>query len=234
MTTGIAELFNLQQSDSELDALRAELADIEERLGESEELEEAREAEVTARDEHRVAEKAYREHEFEAEEQKRKIEPLEQKLYSGTIRNPKELEDLQQDVGALKRRRRDLDETALEALEGHEKAQSALNAASERAKELEAAWQAEQGELVQRRAVLQEEIGLLEQERAAATEGIDKELMNLYDRLRVIRAGRAVVKVEGGKCQGCRITLPTNIMHRARVGAEVVQCPSCERILYVG
>jgi predicted nucleic acid-binding Zn-ribbon protein len=232
--SSIAELFALQETDSALDASRASLEDIEARLGESEELVEAREATVAARDAHRVAEKAYREHEFEAEEQKRKIEPLEQKLYAGTIRNPKELEDLQQDVGALKRRRRELDETALEALEAYETAKSALEAAESKLQELEAAWQAEQGDLAQQRSSLRAEIVEFEEARAAEAEGIDPGLLALYDRLRGIRAGRAVVKIEGGKCAGCRISLPTNIMHRARIGAEVVQCTSCERILYVG
>jgi hypothetical protein len=232
--TSIAELFALQETDSMLDASRATLADIDARLGESEELVEAREAAVVAREAHRIAEHAYREHEFEAEEQKRKIEPLEQKLYAGTIRNPKELEDLQQDVGALKRRRRELDETALEALEAYETAKSALEEAESRLQELESAWQAEQGDLAQQRSSLQEEVAEYEQERAAQAEGIDPTLLRLYDKLRGTRAGRAVVKIEGGKCAGCRISLPTNIMHRARVGAAVVQCSSCERILYVG
>jgi hypothetical protein len=232
--TAIAELFALQQTDSTLDARRATLADVEARLGEPEELAEAREALETRRGELREAEKRYREHEFEAEEQKRKIEPLEQKLYAGTIRNPKELEDLQQDVGALKRRRRELDDLALQAMEALEQAQQAASEAEARLNELESGWQREQGELSERRSTLHGEIGRLEGERTAQLDGIDPSLLRLYDRLRGTRAGRAVVRVEGGKCGGCRISLPTNILHRARIGAEIVQCSSCERILYVG
>jgi len=42
-----------------------------------------------------------------------------------------------------------------------------------------------------------------------------------------------VVKVERGMCQGCRISLPMSVLQKARSGFDVVQCVSCERILYV-
>jgi predicted nucleic acid-binding Zn-ribbon protein len=44
-----------------------------------------------------------------------------------------------------------------------------------------------------------------------------------------------VVKVERGACLGCRLTVPTVILQRARSGMNPtpVQCPSCERMLYV-
>jgi predicted nucleic acid-binding Zn-ribbon protein len=34
-------------------------------------------------------------------------------------------------------------------------------------------------------------------------------------------------------CQGCRITLPTSMLQKARAGLGLVQCVSCERILLV-
>jgi predicted nucleic acid-binding Zn-ribbon protein len=47
------------------------------------------------------------------------------------------------------------------------------------------------------------------------------------------RQGRAVAKVERGMCGGCRISLPMTVLQKARSGLDVVQCVSCERILYV-
>jgi predicted nucleic acid-binding Zn-ribbon protein len=56
-----------------------------------------------------------------------------------------------------------------------------------------------------------------------------------YDRLRRRRRGVAVVRVERGTCLGCRLTVPTVVLQRARSGTNPnpVQCPSCERMLYV-
>jgi uncharacterized protein len=64
-------------------------------------------------------------------------------------------------------------------------------------------------------------------------ERVERADLVLYNRLRRARAGRAVAKVERGTCQGCRITLPTTVFQRARSGLKIVQCTSCERILYV-
>lgn len=232
--TSVAELYALQERDAALDARRAALADIEARLGESAEVEEARRTLAERQEAFRAAEKRFREREFETDELRRKIQPLEQKLYGGTLRHPKELADLQQDVESLKRRRSELEDHALEAMEAYEQAQAAVQEAHRTLEALEAAWQAEQAELRRRRASLAHEVAGLEEDRARQAAKVDGSLLGLYDRLRRTRSGRAVVRVEGGACQGCRISLPMNLLHRARSGSEVIQCSSCERILYLG
>jgi predicted nucleic acid-binding Zn-ribbon protein len=42
-----------------------------------------------------------------------------------------------------------------------------------------------------------------------------------------------VAVVERGLCQGCRISLPMSVVQKARAGAGLVKCVSCERILLV-
>lgn len=231
--SSVGELYALQEVDLALESARAAMADVQSRLGEPEELVLAREAVVDAQEEVRQAEKRFKEQEYEADELRRKIEPLEKKLYEGSVRNPKELEDLQLDIDSLKRRRGQLDDEALAAMEALEEAQSALRAAQQALQELERAHTAEQAQLVQRQKDLEHEIAELEARRAERATGIDENMLHLYDRLAAIRQKRAVAKVEGGACQGCRISLPTNLIQRARAGNDIVQCSSCERILYV-
>jgi predicted nucleic acid-binding Zn-ribbon protein len=63
---------------------------------------------------------------------------------------------------------------------------------------------------------------------------VDPKTLSFYDALRAKHQGRAVAKVERGTCGGCRISLPMSLLQRARSGSHVmVQCSSCERILYV-
>jgi len=102
--TSIAELYALQETDLAIEAARTALADVESRLGESEELVAAREKVAERQEEARAAEKRFKEQEFLTDEITRKIEPIEKKLYGGSVHNPKELEDLQQDIDSLKRR----------------------------------------------------------------------------------------------------------------------------------
>jgi predicted nucleic acid-binding Zn-ribbon protein len=82
---------------------------------------------------------------------------------------------------------------------------------------------------------LEAEIAELQARRAAQTDRIPAAPVITYDRLRRRRKGVAVVKVERGACLGCRLTVPTVILQRARSGMNPtpVQCPSCERMLYV-
>lgn len=231
--SSVAELYALQEVDLALDAARTALADVQSRLGESEELVQAREIVAERQGEARAAEKRFKEQEFEADELMRKIEPLEKKLYQGSVRNPKELQDLQQDIDSLRRRSGRLDDEALVAMEGLEQAQAALQAAQQELAALERTLGAEQVELSVRQGDLEREIAELDERRVERATGIDGTMIRLYDRLAANKQKRAVAKVEGGACQGCRISLPTNLVQRARAGSDIVQCSSCERILYV-
>lgn len=231
--TSIAELYALQELDLALDASGDALAEVESRLGESEHLAEAQGRVVERQDALRAAEKRFKEREYEADELRSKIEPLEKRLYRGTVHNPKELEDLQRDVESLKRRRSELDDQALEAMEALEQAQQALSEAERELQELSDAHRAEQEELRRRRMALEAEIADLRRRREEQAAAVEGGLLRLYDQLSGLRQRRAVAKVEGGACQGCRISLPMNLIQRARSGIEVVQCSSCERILYV-
>lgn len=231
--TSVSDLFALQELDLVLASDRAELGDIESRLGETDELREARRLVDERKQELRAAEKRAKEAEFEADEQRRRIEPVEHKLYRGGITNPKELEDLQRDLESLQRRRAELDERALQALDELDAAQRALEEAEQARREVAGQFDADQEALAGRRAELDREMADLEARRAEQLQRVDGELLSFYERIGPRRGGRAVAKVEGGACGGCRISLPVNVLQRARSGSGIVQCSSCERILYV-
>jgi predicted nucleic acid-binding Zn-ribbon protein len=231
--TTVADLYTLQQIDLELDSKRAALADAQSRLDEPEELIASREDVAQRRQTLHEAEHTFKEREFEADELKRKIEPLEKKLYQGTVVSPKELGDLQKDIESLKRRRSELDDRAIEAMDAVEAAQQALRDAELRLQELEEQHQALHRELTERISTLTDEIAALEPRREQQASASDQQWMQLYERIAAGRQRRAVAKVEGGACQGCRITLPTQLIQKARGGQQIVQCSSCERILYV-
>ncbi len=78
-----------------------------------------------------------------------------------------------------------------------------------------------------RLAVLQEQVD------AAGTTGILPEHLALYRSLLRTREGEALAPLEGTICQGCYVGIPKNLAVRLARGGEVVQCPSCDRILYV-
>jgi predicted nucleic acid-binding Zn-ribbon protein len=231
--TRVADLYLLQEIDLEIQTAQAGLDDVEARLGESEELEEARRETTERRQSLQDSQKKLREAEGKVEDIREKIKPLADKLYGGTVKNIKELMGFEQDVESLKTRQRELEDQTLEAMSAVEEAEQALKESERRLSELETQWQADQDSLGQQRDAFQRELQALEGRRSRQEATIDAELIRQYDSLRAAHQGRAVAKVERGICQGCRITLPMHVLQQARRGNHLVHCTSCERILYL-
>jgi predicted nucleic acid-binding Zn-ribbon protein len=232
MTRSI-DLYDLQETDTAIDAAERRLTEIGQELeseGNLTQLDEEIEQAQAALEE---AERDQRANDAEVADARSKIADLEAKLYSGAVKLPRELKALQDDVQAHQRQLATLEERALAGLDRVQAAREALhNARKER--ELRVAERARLTEsLGAERLEIQATLEQLRARRERQKERVDQPDMLLYERLRRARAGRAVAKVERGTCQGCRISLPTTVFQRARSGLKIVQCTSCDRILYV-
>jgi predicted nucleic acid-binding Zn-ribbon protein len=228
----IKNLVRLQETDSALDTRRTALADAEARIGETDELIEARaRVEQLTADVHSAI-GAQKDIELEADALKAKIAPQEEKLYSGAIKNPKELSDIQADVDQLKRHLSAVEDRDLAALSALEALQSELESAKTSLGSIESAWATEQQQLREVIATNTGEIAEYEVERNSRAELIEADLLARYDHIRRAHQGRGVAKLDRNLCLGCRITLPVSAVNRARAGSILVQCPNCERILY--
>ncbi|MFQ5924818.1 MAG: zinc ribbon domain-containing protein [Dehalococcoidia bacterium] len=227
------QLYELQEVDLEIEAQGEALAHVESRLGEREALNEAGAALNRERERLAELERTQRLGEGEVEDLRAKTALLEERLYSGSVRNPKELTSLQEQVEHLKKRRRGQEDRLLDIMTEVEAVQQRVDSKSEELAGMEGSWQEEQNSLAREQAELRAALVTLEQRRPELMARIDSASLELYQALRVKRQGRAVAKVERGTCQGCRIILPMTELQRARMGEEIVQCSSCERIFYV-
>jgi predicted nucleic acid-binding Zn-ribbon protein len=228
-----AELYALQEIDSAIDVARATLTAVEEQLGETEELTAARAAVEEHREAFRALHESQRDVEWQVDDARSHVAAVEKKLYGGTVRNPKELEGLNDDANMLKGQLRLREDELLNHMVKVEEEESALRQAEVALKDVQGSWQSEQEDLMGQKARLEAELAELEKSREAQAARIEGRTLELYDFLRDRRQGRAVAKVERGMCQGCRISLPMSVLQKARSGFDVVQCVSCERILYV-
>jgi predicted nucleic acid-binding Zn-ribbon protein len=231
LMAAVADLLSLQDIDLELDKELARLSEIEEALGESEELTQARAVvEEKAAVVHglRVEQKDL---ELSVDEVRTKAADIEKKLYSGSVKNPKELQDLDADLKSLREETKRREEKLLAILVQLDEAESDLGSATDAAAAIENEWRSGQDEMLQEKARIEPEVGRLRALRDEQATAFDRSLMSLYNTLRERRGGRAVAKVERGMCQGCRISLPMSVLQRARAGNGLVQCVSCERIL---
>lgn len=232
--TRVSSLYALQQIDSQIDSSERALADVRARQieDETQAVRRARIAELEPQLREAAAEQ--RDAEIEVEDLRAKMAPVEQNLYSGRITNAKELQDLQDEVDQFRRQLQAREERVLLAMERSEELQGELDALRRELEEAETAWSAEQGDLEAEAGRLEREIAELREQSAKARSPIDAEALRRYDQLRRSRQGRAVARVQGGTCLGCRIALPSTLFQRARSGMVLVSCSNCERILYVG
>ena len=227
------QLYDLQEIDLEIDAKRDALSGVMSRLGQSEVLDQVRLS--LAGDEERLAElkRNQRELEREVEDLQAKASVSEERLYGGTVKIPKELASLQEQIANLKGRMKGLDDNTLDIMSVLETVHQQVSSKRQELVKVEEEWQEEQASLSQEQAELNSALATLEQKRKDLASKLDTASLELYRALRRIRQGRAVAKVEQGVCQGCRIALPMSELQRAKVGQELVQCSSCERILYL-
>lgn len=231
--TAAADLFALQEIDLSLGRATRRLAEIEDALGETEELVQARQAVEENRRAVNELRSRQRDLELSVEEVRAKASQIETKLYGGSVRNPKELEDLQADLTSLQTQTRRREDELLGLLLEVDEAEGRLRETEASLADIETRWQEQQAGLLAEQSRLQPEAESLRAARDARFAGMDRAALALYELLRERRGGVAVARVERGMCQGCRITLPTSLLQRARTGAGLVQCVSCERILLV-
>jgi predicted nucleic acid-binding Zn-ribbon protein len=232
MTTA-AELFALQETDLAFDSAVARLTEVEAQQGETEELINARERVDRCREEAREIQVRQKELDFQAEEARGKAAEIERKLYGGTMKNPKELEDFQADLTSLRDQLGKREDALLEVMLELEEGEAVMKEAERTLAEIETSWKAEQASLGGTQAALKQEIAELEAKRLGQLEGMDRAALSLYGALKERLQGAAVAVVGRGLCQGCRISLPMSILQKARAGVGLVQCVSCERILVV-
>ncbi len=226
-------LYELQKLDLEIEGQEKDLAQVLEKLGDDSELQERRASLAEIRSAVEALEKRRKDLDLEAGDLLAKIAPLEKKLYSGQVRVPKELQALNQDVEMLKRQRRELEDAELEVMLELDDTQRQHREASAGLKKLEKEWSEEQHHLSGAKEDLTSQIEALQKERDALARQVDPVALDTYHRIREKRNGLAVVTLERGTCLGCRITIPSIEIQRARAGRELVFCQSCGRVLCV-
>jgi len=156
----------------------------------------------------------------------------EDRLTSGSITAPKQLEELQHEVGTLARRQSDLEDAELEVMERMEEAQKSLDAllaertSHEAARALalearDAAW-----------LEIDAEIASSTAERAVVAAELPTDLLALYEKIRSTEGGLGAGAVERGRCSACHLDLMQNekAEYRAAPVDEVLR-HECRRII---
>ena len=224
-------LLDLQEVDLTLDRLNKRLAEVKAARRETDEVKAAQAATQQAEAAAVHDRTARTELEATATALDIKITQAEQRLYSGVVKIPKELLDLQNDIASLKRQKATLDEKLLQAMLSLEEAEAALKQRLAEQQQIEAAWRASQTDLAAEQIQLEADITQQTLEQTGTRTQLGAADLALYDQLRRRKGGLAVVEMEHNACNGCGVKPTHSVVQQLRQGDQLARCGNCERIL---
>jgi len=161
-----------------------------------------------------------------------RIKKDEARLSSGNA-TPKELEQLQHEVGTLRKRQEALEEIELEIMVRSEAITARTNTLTTDLASLETL----KAEINQRLTAASGEINTIittkQSDRAVVGAKIEKPLLDLYEKIRSASGGVAASALVGNKCNGCNLAINAVEMERIKSLAkdELLRCEECRRIL---
>jgi predicted nucleic acid-binding Zn-ribbon protein len=225
-------LYRLQQVDGQIDQIQARQRWIHDTLQNDASLRAATEAQAAADARYKEASRLLKQSEAEVEKQRTKIEQVEASLYGGSVRNPKELQDLQKDIVSLRKHLDTLEERELEAMLALETAQQELQHADSDLERVRTQVNGQNHDLGRENETLLKDLERLQTERRAVIGDLAASAVQMYDQLRRQRRGLAVAVITDSTCAACGTTLTPAQHQNARSTSQLFNCPTCGRILY--
>jgi len=225
------QLYQLQVIEIEIESREQALTRALGQLGQSQAVAKAKARLLSAKEHLEKLEHEQHSAEWEIEDLETKLSAAKDSLYSGRIKNSKELASLQHEVEGMNKIHDQMEEKVLEIMDQVELATADLGSLSNKLKTLEEEWHGEQQKLSAEIEQLKNIILELKDKRQKALDGIDTKAVDLYNQLKK-QKGLAVARIEQGTCCGCRISLSTAELQRTR-GGSLVKCNSCGRILFL-
>jgi predicted nucleic acid-binding Zn-ribbon protein len=155
---------------------------------------------------------------------------------NGGSASPKELEQLQHEVGTLGARRAELEEVELEIMMRVDEINSRIT--SLKAEEAEHAAVIADLEIRKENAMasINNDLDAIAKDRSETLQSIEKALVDLYEKIRETTGGAGAAALVAGACTGCNLSINTVELKRITELAEdeVVRCEECRCILVRG
>ncbi|MBZ0301567.1 MAG: hypothetical protein K8J31_17610 [Anaerolineae bacterium] len=224
-------LYRLQEVDLDLLRSQKRVKEIALVLANDEVLQAAQSDVKAAQNELSPLRNHLRQLEDEIEVNEDKTRTTDQQLYSGNVKNPKELQDMQQEIESLKRWHDELETNLLETMLSVEEAESRLNQAEGRLRAVADSRGEEHRQLLEEQTALQAHIEQAKQRRQHVLKEVAPENLKIYSTMRVRKQNQPVAVMSGNTCSICGVAQTFAIEREVRQGVKLVSCSNCERIL---
>ena len=170
--------------------------------------------------------------EVDVEQVADRIKKDESRLSSG-VGSPKELEQLQHELGTLAKRKSELEDGELEVMLKHDSVKARVDELQNDQVGLKQLELELNIRLENATTEIQSEIGLQQAERGQLAPKIEATLVELYEKVRTSNDGVGAALLVGNKCEGCHLSINAIEIERIKSlpADEIIRCEECRRIL---
>jgi hypothetical protein len=228
----LAQLIELQRTDTCIRRLGAELEAIPERRAEIDKEFEQRAFEfVGAQTERDAAREKRARLETELAETRARAEHAEKSLMAAT--NEKEYTAAIRETDAARKHISQLETQILELMESHDAAEARMGELEPQVAQLRRERDEKLAAFEREVAAQEGELERCRRERERLLAELPKQTSAMYNRIVTrIRGGVAVAEARNGSCTECFMALRPQVMAQVRRGEEIITCDNCNRILF--
>ncbi|PKQ28068.1 MAG: hypothetical protein CVT63_04710 [Candidatus Anoxymicrobium japonicum] len=228
-------LLEIQGLDTEIKSIQREIEDLPRKYQLDELASERIDArEMRSANETRLEEMTHKQHKLDGELDllSSKVKKEEEKLFSGTIMNPKELSAIQAEIISLRKKCDEMETEDLQEMEEIEALRKDVAVSKARVADVE---EKERKALSSRDSVLSDrkgDIAALEMRRDSLKRNLEESVRENYEKLLRDKGGLAVVPiVQSRTCGGCHIDFSRSQIDQFQHNEGIFYCEFCRRIL---
>lgn len=232
MTNVGKTLFKLQQIDLTLRKNKSRLDEIQQLLANDASVKKAQKLLEQAENVLKPLKVSLRDLELQVQSTKQKREASENRLYSGNVSNPKELQEIEQNIASLKRWQSELEDKQLELMLEVEDADASFEHAQENLDVVSTEAASNNQELLAEKQSLEADTKMLRENRVEVVSELDEVDVALYEKMKPQMAFRPIsVLSPEGHCTICGVQQINTHAQAIRRSDELMRCANCNRIL---
>lgn len=148
------------------------------------------------------------------------------------VKTNKEYQAMQKEIATAEAEVRGFEDRLLERMEEADTLAAEAKAAEAGLKAEQAEVAKEQKALNEERAALERDVERLAGERRTVAGGLSAAALALFDHISRQRKGVALSEARDGTCTQCHVRLRPQVFNEVRRNDSLIQCDSCNRILY--
>jgi predicted nucleic acid-binding Zn-ribbon protein len=226
-----SELYRLQEIDLNVQQRHKRLEEIAAQLADNKALTEAQQQVKNDQQTLTPLQSKVRKLEADIQSNTAKLRDTDETLYSGRVRNPKELQDMQNEIQSLKKRNQELEDVLLETMISVDTADAALKASMAKLETIRAQLELANKSLIDEQKRLKSEGSALLKTREQLLPTIDPNILKVYNNLRPRKNNQPVAVLVNESCSVCRVQQDRNVIQEVRKSESLTYCSSCGRIL---